>query len=112
MLARLAGGVQEVGPLASVPGPGLHQPKCPTRRLADRRLRTLHPDRLRAGRLVQCERCEDARMPAFWAVITTARLGDGQDVATAELETLGYSGGGWISADAGDERRELLAENM
>jgi hypothetical protein len=65
-----------------------------------------------AGRLVQFERCEDARMPALGAVITTARLGDGQDVATAELQTLGHSCGGWISADAGDERRELLAQNM
>jgi hypothetical protein len=65
-----------------------------------------------AGRLVQFERCEDARMPALGAVITTARLGDGQDVATAELQTLGHACGGWISADAGDERRELLAQNM
>jgi hypothetical protein len=45
-------------------------------------------------------------------VITTARLGDGQDVASAELQPLGHACGGWISADAGDERRELLAQNM
>jgi hypothetical protein len=70
------------------------------------------PDRLRAGRLVECGRCEDARMPAFGAVLTIARLGDGQDVATAKLQTLGHACGGWISADAGDERRELLAQNM
>lgn len=113
MRARLAGGVQEIGPLASVPGPGLLQPKCPRAVLpiGALELSTLIVCVL-AGRLLQCERCEDAGMTAFGAAITTARLGDGQDVATAELQTLGHSGGGWISADAGDEGRELLAQNM
>jgi hypothetical protein len=61
---------------------------------------------------VQLERSEDARMPAFGAVINAARLGERQNVTTAEIQTFGHTSGGRIPANAGNERRELLAQNV